>query len=60
MTNKCRYAQKKKNLLKGYCWCSHKRKVIKGNGTNCYCWGFKYRFPKNLFVWIKELIIYGR
>lgn len=56
MTNKCIHARKKRNLLKGYVWCNFKKKVIEGDGTNCFCRGH----CKSLFVWIKELIIYGR
>ena len=54
MTDKCLYKQKKKNILKGYFWCSRYKKTVKNCGR---CWGFDYRFPKCLFVWIKELFI---
>jgi hypothetical protein len=54
MTDKCRYAKKKKNILKGYLWCSRYKKTVKNCG---YCYGFDYKFPKSLFVWIKELFI---
>ena len=57
MTDKCRYAVKKKNILKGYYWCNRWRKVHKN--CNCKKWCYKPKFPKSLFIWIKELFVYG-
>lgn len=57
MPDKCRYARKKKNILKGYFWCSRYKKTVKNCGHN---WCYKPKFPKSLFDWIKELDIYAR
>ena len=54
MNYKCRYARKKKNILKGYFWCTKDKKVRKGYGRTCYCWWYKPYFPISLFVGIKE------
>jgi hypothetical protein len=52
--NKCEYCSKKKNILPGYFWCDYKRKVYKD--TSCErCYYYQPKFPKSLFIFIKEL-----
>lgn len=52
MTYKCRYKQKRKDVVAGKFWCKKRKKVVKNCGGNC--WGYR---PKGLFAWIRWLFV---
>lgn len=46
MTDKCRYKQKRKDVVKGKFWCKRLKKVVKD--CSCRCFWYRPKFLKSL------------